>query len=195
MIPAIVNRTVKKEHHMLLRTYRMELFNNECRPEAMTVQCFAYLDQDVSASLPYLNAVLGGFEYIKEPPSVTFRVQGKLITVYGRKIAINALKDRQQAQKIVEWIVREINAAWEKRDEIEPCREGMPRPSIIEILKLLPKTNCRKCRLPTCMVFSTLVAEGVKDSGDCPKIETEKAKRLSAYMKSFRIDMEPRDRC
>ena len=47
---------------MLLNTYRIKIFNNECRHEAMTVQCFAYLDQDISASLPYLNAVLGGFD-------------------------------------------------------------------------------------------------------------------------------------
>ena len=131
---------------MLLNTYRLEIFNNECRPNAMTVQCFAYLDQDVSASLPYLNAVLGGFEYIKEPPSVTFRAQGKLITVYSREIAINAIKDEKEARNIVEWIMREINAAWEKQDEIEPCYEGMPRPKVIEILKILPKTNCKECK-------------------------------------------------
>jgi len=58
---------------MLLKSYRMELFNNECMPSAITIQCFAHLDQDVSAVLPYLNAVLVGFEYIKEPPPVTFR--------------------------------------------------------------------------------------------------------------------------
>ena len=38
---------------MLLKSYRMELFNNECMPSAMTIQCFAHLDQDVSAALPY----------------------------------------------------------------------------------------------------------------------------------------------
>ena len=51
------------------------------------------LDQDISPALPYLNAVLGGFEYIKDPPSVTFRIQGKLLTVHGDKIAVNALQD------------------------------------------------------------------------------------------------------
>ena len=129
---------------MLLNTYRLEIFNNECMPGAMSVQCFAHLDQDIGAALPYVNAVLGGFEYIKEPPSVTFRAQGKLITVHQQKIAINALKDENEARKIVEWMVREINDAWEKRDEIEPCYEGMPKPKVIEILKLLPKTLLSK---------------------------------------------------
>jgi len=36
--------------------------------------------------------VLGGFEYLSDPLAVTFRVQGKLITVHGKKIAVNALQ-------------------------------------------------------------------------------------------------------
>jgi len=91
---------------MLLKSYRLEIFNSECNPGAMTVHCFAYLDQDVSGVLPYLNSALGGFEYLKDPPAVTFRSQGKLITVQGRKIAINALKNKAEAKKIVEWLKR-----------------------------------------------------------------------------------------
>jgi len=34
---------------MLLKSYRIEHFNNECMPSAMKIQCFAHLDQDVSA--------------------------------------------------------------------------------------------------------------------------------------------------
>ncbi len=174
---------------MLLKSYRMELFNNECMPGAMTIQCFAHLDQDVSAALPYLNAVLVGFEYLKEPPSVTFRAQGKLISVYGRKIAINAIKDEDEALKIVEWIKREINDAWEKRDEIEPSYEGIPRPKLIEILKLLPKTNCKECGFATCMVFANLVAESAKDSSDCPALSDDNREKLTEYMKPFQLDL------
>ena len=172
---------------MLLKSYQMELFNNECMPSAMTIQCFAHLDQDVSVALPYLNTVLVGFEYIKEPPSVTFRAQGKLITVYGRKIAINAIKDEYEAKKIVEWIKREINEAWEKRDGIEPSYEGMPRPKLIEILKLLPKTNCQECGAPTCMVFATFVAEGGKDASDCPALRDENREKLNSYIEPFQL--------
>ena len=174
---------------MLLKSYRLEFFNNKCMPSAVTIQCFAHLDQDVSAALPYLNAVLGGFEYIKEPPAVTFRAQGKLITVYGRKIAINAIKDENEALKIVEWIKREIIYAWEKREEIEPSYEGMPRPKVIEILKLLPKTNCKECGAPTCMVFATMVAEGGKDASDCPALSDENRNKLNTYIEPFQLDI------
>ncbi len=172
---------------MLLNTYRIDMFNNECMPGAMTLQCFAHLDQDVGPALPYLNAVLGGFEYVREPPSVTFRSQGKLITVHARKIAVNALKDEDEARKIVEWLVREINAAWERRAEIEPCYVGLPRPKVIDILRLLPKTNCKACGAPTCMVFATQVMEGVKDQGDCPPLDDQNRRRLAAYLQTFQL--------
>jgi ArsR family metal-binding transcriptional regulator len=176
------------EVNMLLESYRLEIFNNECMPGAMTVQCFAHLEQDVSAALPFLNAELGGFTYIKDPPSVTFRLHGKLLTVHGQKIAVNALKDEAEARKIVEWVKREINNAWENRDTITPRYEGLPQPQVIKILTCLPKTNCRECGEPTCMVFATRVAEGAKSSADCPALMPTAKITLDAYMKPFAMD-------
>ena len=46
---------------------------------------------------------------------MTFRVHGKIITVHPKEIAINALKDEEEANKILEWLRREINEAWKKR--------------------------------------------------------------------------------
>lgn len=173
---------------MLLESYTLEIFNSECMPGAMAIHCFAHLDQDVREAIPHLNAVLGGFTYVKDPPTVTFQAQGKLITVHPRKIAINALKDEAEAKKIVEWLKREINDAWENRDNIEPSYESAPRPSILEILKLLPKTNCKECGQPTCMVFATQVADGAKGPEDCPTIGKENSKKLSEYMSQFHFD-------
>lgn len=172
---------------MLLESYHLEIFNNECMPGAMIVQCFAHLDQDVSDALPFINAELGGFGYIKDPPSVTFRLHGKLLTVHGDKIAVNALKDEAEARKIIEWLKREINAVWEQRGSIVPRYEGMPRPQVIRILACLPKTNCRECGEATCMVFATRVAEGIKGSGDCPLLEAEAKDALDAYMQPFAV--------
>ncbi|MEN8210702.1 MAG: (Fe-S)-binding protein [Thermodesulfobacteriota bacterium] len=174
---------------MMVNNYKLEILNNQCMPSAINVNCFAHLDQDISPALPYLNATLCGFEYIKEPPSVTFRAQGKLITVHSRKIAVNTLKDEKEARKIVEWIIREINEVWDKKDEIEPSYSGVGKPSIIAILKLLPKTNCRECGSPTCMVFATLVAEGANDSSGCPQLSKENGDKLSAYLEPFGLDI------
>ncbi|MDD9301315.1 MAG: Fe-S cluster protein [Desulfobacter sp.] len=173
---------------MLLKNYSLEIFKSKCQADAKGVHCFAHLQQDVSKVLPYLNTVLGGFEYLQNPPTVTFRAQGKLITVHGNKIAVNALKDEIEARKIVEWLKNEINAAWEDKENIEPSTQGMPKPGIIEILKLLPKTNCKDCGDPTCMVFATKVAEGAKGGQDCPGMSPPQRDKLSRYMKQFNLD-------
>jgi len=92
---------------MLLKSYTLEIFNPECRPGAMAVHCFAHLDQDVDKAIPYLNAVLGGHTYSKDPPSVGFKTHGKLIAVHSRKIAVNALKDDEEnSQKLSEYLSR-----------------------------------------------------------------------------------------
>ena len=78
---------------MILKNYRKQIFRPECNPEFQSLHCIADLDQDISDVLPYLNSTLGGFEYLKDPPSVTFGVHGRLITVHADKIAVTALKD------------------------------------------------------------------------------------------------------
>jgi len=172
---------------MLLTGYRKEIFRPECNPSFQSLHCVAYLDEDIEAVLPYLNARLGGDEYYREPPAVTFRPQGKLITVHPRQIAVNALRDEEEADKILEWLKREINEAWESRAEIEPSYESAPKPKVLEILKLLPRTNCQLCGEPTCMVFAARVAEGIKGPEDCPTLSKEFRIRLDDYLSPFVI--------
>ena len=124
---------------MFLKGYKFEIFNPTCNSHFQSVHCIAYLDEDVGEALPYLNAVLGGDTYIKDPPSVTFKLHGKLVTVHSRKIAINALKDEKEARKLVEWLRSEINQAWEKRAEIIPCYTGKKKPLLMKILS--PETT------------------------------------------------------
>jgi ArsR family metal-binding transcriptional regulator len=173
---------------MLLRGYRKEIMRPECNPNFQSLHCIAHLDQDVSEALPYLNASLGGFEYVANPPSVTFKAYGKLITVHGRRIAVNALKEASEAAKILEWLMKEINETWERRESITPCFEGRPTPGIMEILKLLPKTNCGLCGQPTCMVFAVRVGEGAKDADDCPALDGQEQKALKQYLEQFDLE-------
>ncbi|MBE0461713.1 MAG: Fe-S cluster protein [Candidatus Aminicenantes bacterium] len=170
---------------MLLKNYTKEISRPVCNPSFQSVHCIAHLAEDIKEVLPYLNTALGGFSYTKEPPSVAFKVHGKLISVYPRKIAINALKDEAEADKILEWLKGEINAAWEKRAEIEPKYEATPKPKVMEILRLLPKTNSRECGRPTCMVFAAQVAEGAKGAEDCPPLDEKDKQKLKEYLGQF----------
>lgn len=173
---------------MLLQGYSLEIFKSKCQPEAKGVHCFAQLENDVSAVLPYLNTVLGGFVYTIEPPALTLKTYGKLITIHPKKIAVNALSDREEAEKIIEWLKREINETWDNRHAIEPSTKSAQQPVLLEVLKLLPRTNCRECLEPTCLVFASRVIEGVKDQNNCPPITRENKSRLEEYLSRFHFD-------
>ncbi|MFN2366442.1 MAG: (Fe-S)-binding protein [Desulfurivibrionaceae bacterium] len=173
---------------MLLSGWTKEITRASCRPEAQTVHCIARLNENIAEAIPYLNAVLGGYTYVKEPPSVTFRSQGKLISVHGDHIAINANRDADEAEKILQWLKREINDAWERRGEITPSFAAAPRPQPFAILKFLPKSNCGKCGQPTCLVFASLAVEGGKGADDCPELTAEQKNGLAEYLGRFRFD-------
>jgi len=170
---------------MLLTGYTKDIFRSKCMPGAASLHCYAHLNEDVGPVIPYLNAVLGGTSFTKEPLSVTFKNQGKLITVHPRKIAVNALKDEDEAEKILQWLQKEINSAWKNHESIAPCFESAPKPVLTEILKFLPKTNCKACKEPTCLVFAIRVMEGIKDQEDCPGLTEESKKQLQQYLSRF----------
>lgn len=123
-----------------------------------------------------------------EPPALTFKSSGKLITIHPRKIAVNALQDEEQAEKIVAWLRREINNAWESRENIEPCFDGVKQPELLKVLKLLPRTNCKECGEQTCMVFSVRVIEGVKDHNNCPALVGERKEAMANYLSNFHFE-------
>jgi len=46
-------REKERADTMLVNEYRLEILNNECMPSAMSLKCFAHLDQDVIAEEQY----------------------------------------------------------------------------------------------------------------------------------------------
>ena len=132
-------------------------------------------------------AVIEGDQFTPDPPSITFRNEGRLISVTENTITVNAVADEAQGRKIVEWIKREINDAWEDRENIKPRYTKAERPQLVEVLKRLPKTNCKKCGAPTCMVFATWVVQGAKDETQCPELSEEDKRKLHEYLTQFSL--------
>ena len=170
---------------MLLTGYRTE-FCRPPNPEAQHLRCVAYLNEDIGAVLPYLNTVLRGHQYIKQPPALTLKYDGKLITLYSKEIGINIVKDKIEADNILKWLKQEINDAWKKRAELTPSYKTPEKPVILNILKLLPKTNCRECGHPTCLVFASLVTEGTAGPENCPQLDKQNKLELQNYLAQFK---------
>jgi ArsR family metal-binding transcriptional regulator len=170
---------------MLLDGYTKQFVRLACGSDARAVDLVAHLDQDISEVIPYLNTVFDGFQFTKEPRSVSFRLGEKLVVIHPRKICIKAPGDKSDGEKIIEWLKEKINDTWERREKIQPRFESATKPKMLEILKLLPKTNCGECGQPTCMVFASNVSEGSRGSDDCPPLQGEQKIRLERYLDQF----------
>jgi ArsR family metal-binding transcriptional regulator len=172
---------------MLLKSFQTK-FVRPPNPTAQHLRCFAHLQADISEVLPYLNTVLKGHEFSSEPPSLTIKYPGKLITLTSREIAINTVKDQDEALEILEWLKGEINAAWERRAEITPSFQVAAAPRVLNILKLLPRSNCGACGQLTCMVFAVQVSQRAQGPGDCPQLDQEDFGRLQEDLRPFQLD-------
>jgi acetyl-CoA decarbonylase/synthase complex subunit gamma len=50
----------------------------------------------------------------------------------------------------------------------------------VQIFKLLPKTNCKECGVPTCLAFAMNLAAGKAELSQCPYVSEESKAQLSA---------------
>lgn len=54
----------------------------------------------------------------------------------------------------------------------------------MDLFKVLPKTNCRECKAPTCLAFSVLVFKGEKQPGDCPYLQEDVIRKFGGNIES-----------
>jgi len=150
---------------MLLREFlKIETFFPPCHPgEIETVTAVAELSDDISPAFPYLNAVLKGTIYDQTHQTLNFKLGGRGVTLHPHKVIVTRLENKEEAERVLERLKDLINRTYERRGEIEPSYKSRAKLSVLDIYKLLPKTNCRECGEPTCMAFATkLVNESVK---------------------------------
>jgi ArsR family metal-binding transcriptional regulator len=171
---------------MLVNQY-IARFVRPPNPTAQHLRCYARLEGDIREVLPYLNTVLKGHQFSPDPPSLTLKYHAKLITLTAHEIAINIVKDQTEAYDILEWLTKEINATWERRGEITPSFEVAAPPRVLDVLRFLPRTNCRACGQPTCMVFAVEVCQGAQGPDACPYLNQENLKRLLEYLRQFHL--------
>jgi len=109
---------------MLLENYELEIFNSNAIPAPCPFTVLRTYPGCIRC-LPYLNTLLGGFEYLRtRRPSLSRSRQAH----HGSRPqdAVNALKDETEARKIIEWLKREINDAWDRRIRSSPARSQPP---------------------------------------------------------------------
>lgn len=141
-----------------------------CLADPEKLRFVAYLDRDISETLPYLNALLKGAIYNHQGRTLTIKKEGRLISLHPRQIAAGKVLDNKDAREIVEWLKGLINHCHVHRETIDPNFERRQRLTALDVYKLLPGTNCQRCGERSCLAFAVRLAQEELEAARCDEL-------------------------
>jgi ArsR family metal-binding transcriptional regulator len=164
---------------LLTRVTNYEIFRPKMDAIRERLHSIATLADDISPVFPYLNAELGGWDYDSKNQVLLLKLSAG---------AIRGARDIEESQAMLAWIKGQINDMYARRDQIIPRYTSQAALKVIEILKLLPMTNCKVCGYATCMAYATALREGEITLQDCLPLMAdeyrEKKEKLQGYLNS-----------
>ncbi|MGB8990985.1 MAG: (Fe-S)-binding protein [Desulfobaccales bacterium] len=175
---------------LLDRIDNFDIFRPKMDSTKEVLHAIATFTTDISPSFPYVNAELGGWDYDQANQVLLLKLSdGKWITLHPQKIAIRGARDLAEAQALLTWIQGQINDLYARRAAITPRYVSQSGLKVMDILRLLPMTNCKACGYATCMAYAAALREGEISLTDCPPLGEETYRemraKLQAYLESF----------
>jgi len=155
----------------LLRSYEITVVL-PCLAEEGKYRIKAALGDDVRDVLPYLNAVLEKASLSASGASLMFRERGRIIAVWPREFTASKVTDEKDAREIFNALHDKINNCWERRGEITPDHTRRKGVGALDIVKLLPLTNCRRCGEATCLALAVKMEQEEKTMAVCAELYT-----------------------
>ncbi|MGB9714656.1 MAG: (Fe-S)-binding protein [Candidatus Bathyarchaeales archaeon] len=150
-----------------------------CLLEPRKLQITAQADKPLSEIIPILFLAIPHSQYAKAFGSVTFLLNGKLVTVYSDgKIKLGCALREEIALRLLEKLKAILDKAYEYYE-----RHGSPDPKLLEIkqklnplevYRLLPKTDSKECGEQGCFPFAVKLANGGKTLQECTQIQQPK---------------------
>jgi ArsR family metal-binding transcriptional regulator len=177
---------------MLIETYNLEIEASTHSVDEFEYEAIAQLAVDISQVLPYLNAKLRSGTYLPDVPAFSWRKNEHKIAFWPDKIAVDHLESRQQAETIIEELVKMVNDVWEERDHIVPETTSRENLQPLELYRLLPRTNCKKCGEASCFNFALKLAAGQVEPAKCgPLFEEDENQADRAKIESLMAAKRP----
>jgi ArsR family metal-binding transcriptional regulator len=175
---------------LLEKIDNFDIFRPKMDSTKEVLHAIATFEVDISPAFPYVNAELGGWDYDQTNQVLLLKLSdGKWITLHPHKIAIRGIRDLEEAQALLAWIQSQINDIYARRQTIAPRYVSQAGLRVMDILRLLPMTNCKACGYATCMAYAAALREGEIRLEDCPPLGEEKFRekqgKLQAYLESF----------
>lgn len=163
----------------LIQSYKTRTETPDCHPGSTAFNMFVSFDNDICAVLPYLNAELSGdLDYRHKDGILLWTGNGKRHAFRAHEIAVSTFQEDENAEGYVKDLTAKINDIWSRRADLAPSEEELPPlPKALDIWKLLPRTNCKKCGFPTCMAYAVEVAMDRTKLADCEHLSEEDFKK------------------
>jgi ArsR family metal-binding transcriptional regulator len=152
----------------LISDYRFELIEDHHSPGSGRYGARAVLPADISASFVYLNTVLDDTLYDHENSILIGTNNRRRYAFRPHEIHVGMVADPSEAPSIVDEVVELVNRVWKKREHITPSLRERKLPTVYDIYKLLPGTNCKECGYPTCLACAADIRNGVISLDGCP---------------------------
>jgi ArsR family metal-binding transcriptional regulator len=157
----------------LVEGYEFRLFEAGCAPGSARYGLQIDLANDISDVMPYLNAVINNASYDHENHILIWREPEQAYALRPRQIRLARIEDPTSAPQTANEIIGRINKVWLGRHSITPRFTERKLPTVIDILKLLPKTNCKQCGYTTCLAFANALHKGQAQLEDCVPVSEE----------------------
>ena len=154
----------------LINHYDIEIIEPGCSPGSGRYGLRIVVVQDISEVMPYINSMANNAWYDHENQTLILKEPGQAYALRPHEIRIARLAEPTQASEIGRAVVAKMNDIWAGRDNVQPRFDTRNLPSAIDILKLLPRTNCRQCGYTTCLAFAAALRSSDADVDDCVPI-------------------------
>lgn len=140
----------------LIDSYEVKMATPDCHPGATSFNIFIALQDDISEVLPYLNTTLEGHTDYRHEDGILLWAGGEKQHAFRpHEIAVGSFAEDEDGAGYAKRIVEQVNNIWSRREEITPSIKGIdPLPRVLDLYKLLPRTNCGECGFPTCMAYA-----------------------------------------
>ena len=166
----------------LITDHEVRLVEPGCAPGSARYGLLIDVPNDISPVFPYLNAILENVSYDHENRILIWRERHQAYALRSNEIRVAPGEEPLDARLLASEIIERINRVWEERHNITPRFTEKRPPAIIDIYKLLPKTNCRKCGYPTCLAFAAALRSDEARLEQCLPLLAEQKEKLLALV-------------
>lgn len=128
------------------------------------------LDRDLDPLFPFINAVARDAQFFETPLYIKFVFADHLCAFYPREGVFSPVKDLGDALAFLPRLISFVADIAKRRAQIVPNHRKFKTESALDILRLLPRHNCRACGYSTCVAFAAALSRRLTSPLNCPHL-------------------------